>query len=163
MTMAESTSRRNFSAVASSPVTMQSVWWEPKRSICARGVDAVDEFRRNDGVEISGRPILVGRGEDAGIGGARRGVAAHLAAGVEQARHQRREQAVGGGGVDQQRSCRAADAAGAAWSWSGSWVGHVEIGGAVDIDMHDAFEMREDRHARLVLHPRHRALRRAAR
>ena len=34
----------------------------------------------------------------------------------------------------------------------------VEIGGAIDIDMHDAFEMGEHRHARLALHALDQAL-----
>ena len=35
---------------------------------------------------------------------------------------------------------------------------HVEVGGLVDIDVADAFEMREHRHARLGLHARDQAL-----
>ena len=34
----------------------------------------------------------------------------------------------------------------------------VEIRGPIDVDMYDAFEMREHRHARLALHPINKAL-----
>jgi hypothetical protein len=52
--------------------------------------------------------------------------------------------------VDQQRLGRAADAGAAHLGVDDDLHGHVEIGGSVDIDVADAFEMREDRHARLV-------------
>ncbi len=45
-----------------------------------RRVDAVDDLHRDDGVEILGRPVLLGRRLDPGIGLLRSRVAAHLAA-----------------------------------------------------------------------------------
>ena len=64
----------------------------------------------------------------------------------------------GDGAVDKQCFRGAADAGAAQLCVAHDGSGHVEIGGAIDIDVHDAFEMREDRHARFVLHARHEAL-----
>ena len=57
-----------------------------------------------------------------------------------------------GGAGNQQRLGRAADAGAAHLRVDDEPHRLVEIGGRVDIDMHDAFEMREHRHARLALH-----------
>ena len=58
-----------------------------------RGVDAVDDLRRDDAVEIFGRPVFLGRGFHARVGLLHVGVAAHLAAGIEQHRDERLEHA----------------------------------------------------------------------
>ena len=62
------------------------------------------------------------------------------------------------GAIDQQRLGRAADAGAAHLGVEHDRLRHLEIGGAIDIDMADAFEMREHRHARFVLHARDKAL-----
>ena len=56
----------------------------------------------------------------------------------------------GDGAVDQQRLGRAADAGAPHLGVDGDRHRHVEFGRAVDIEMADAFEMREHRHARLL-------------
>ena len=53
-----------------------------------RRIDAVDHAGGDDGVEIFGAPIGLARRLDAAVGGLHRGIAAHLAAGVDQ--HRRR-------------------------------------------------------------------------
>ena len=63
-----------------------------------------------------------------------------------------------GGAVDQQRLGRAADAGAAHLRVQHDLLRHREVGGLVDIDVHDAFEMREHRHARLGLHTGDQAL-----
>ena len=65
---------------------------------------------------------------------------------------------LGEGPVDQQRLGRAADAGAAHLGVDDDRRGHVEVGGRVDIDVADAFEMGEDRHPRLGLHARDEAL-----
>ena len=60
--------------------------------------------------------------------------------------------------VDQQRLGRAADAGAPHLGVDGDAHRHVEPGGAVDVEVAEPFEMREDRHARLLLHARDQAL-----
>ena len=87
------------------------------------------------------------------IDGLDRGIAANLAAGVEQHGHQRLEELCGAGAIDQQSLGRAAYAGAAHLGIEHDRFGHAELGLAVDIDMADAFEVSEHRHARLGLHP----------
>jgi len=75
-------------------------------------------------------------------------VAAHLATGLDQHRHQRLERRRGAGAIDQQRFGRAADAGAAHLGVEHDRFRHIEFGGAVDIDVVDAFQMRKHRHAR---------------
>ena len=66
--------------------------------------------------------------------------------------------------IDQQGLGRAADAGAAQLGVQHDALRHVERGRLVDIDVADAFEMREHRHARLLLHARRPgSCRRAAR
>ena len=60
--------------------------------------------------------------------------------------------------VDEQRLGRAAHAGAPHLGVEHDLLRHLEIGGRVHIDMADAFEMREDRHARLRLHAGDEAL-----
>ena len=60
--------------------------------------------------------------------------------------------------IDQQRLGRAADAGAPQLGVQHDGLGHVERGRLVDVDVADAFEMREHRHARLALHARDQAL-----
>jgi hypothetical protein len=62
------------------------------------------------------------------------------------------------GSVDQQRLGGAANAGTAHLGVDGDRNRHVEFGRAVDIEVADAFKMRENRHARLLLHSGHEAL-----
>ena len=64
----------------------------------------------------------------------------------------------GAGAVDQQRLGGAADAGAAHLGVEHDALRHLEIGRGVHEDVADAFEMREDRHPRLLLHPRDEAL-----
>ena len=124
-----------------------------------RRVDAVDHAGGDDGVEIFGAtspPRVAGfTRASAALHG---GVAAHFAAGVEQHGDQRLEMRRRHGAIDQQRLGRAADAGAPHLGVEHDGLGHVERGGLVDIDMADAFEMREHRHARFGLHARDQAL-----
>ena len=62
------------------------------------------------------------------------------------------------GAIDQQGFGRAADAGTAHLGVQHDRLRHVEIGGAIDIDVVDAFQMREHRHARFGLDARDQAL-----
>ncbi len=109
-------------------------------------------------------PVVVGRRHHARIGGAGRVVAAHLAAGVDQHGDQRLQVASREPAVDEQRLGRAADAGAAHLGVQHDLFCHREVGGRVDVDVADAFQMREHRHARLALHARRPgSCRRAAR
>ena len=76
-------------------------------------------------------------------------VAAHLATGLDQHLDQRLERGRCAGAIDQQGFGRAADAGTAHLGVQHNRLRHFEIGGAVDIDVVDAFQMREHRHAGL--------------
>ena len=64
----------------------------------------------------------------------------------------------GGRAIDQQRLGRAAHAGAPQLGVEHDGFCHVELGRLVDVDVADAFEMREHRHARLGLHARDQAL-----
>ena len=98
------------------------------------------------------------RGLHARIGLLHGGIAAHLAAGVEQHVDQRLQMRRRRRAIDQQGLGRAADAGAAHLGVQHDGLGHVERGRLVDIDVADAFEMREHRHARFGLHARDQAL-----
>ena len=115
-------------------------------------VDAVHHLDGDDGVEIFGGPVVFGRRLHALVDGLRRLVAADLAAGIDQHLDQRLEMRCRRGAIDQQSFGRAADAGAAHLGVEHDRLGHVERGRLVDIDMADAFEMREHRHARFRLH-----------
>ena len=91
-------------------------------------------------------------------GGHHLGAAADFAARRVERVEDRHEMRRRGGAVDQQRLGRAADAGAPHLGVDGEPHRHVEVGRAVDVEMADAFEMREHRHARLLLHPRDQAL-----
>ena len=97
-------------------------------------------------------------GLTAAVGALRLGIAAHLAAGLDQHLDQRREMRGRGLAIDQQRLGRAAHAGAPHLGVEHDLLRHVEIGACMHIDVADAFEMREHRHARLGLHARDEAL-----
>ena len=71
---------------------------------------------------------------------------------------QRLQNVVGAGAVDEQRLGRAAHAGAPHLGVEHDALGHVERSRLVDIDVADAFEVREHRHARFRLHARDQAL-----
>ena len=95
---------------------------------------------------------------DARVDGAGRRVAAHLAAGVEQRLTSGAQQPPGIRLIDKQGLGRAANARPPHLRIEHDCARHIEIGGLVHIDVADAFEMREHRHARLLLHALDEAL-----
>jgi hypothetical protein len=97
-------------------------------------------------------------GTTRGIDRARGRVAAHLATGVEQHRPPAARDGSGGRRVDQQRLGRAADAGAPHLGVQHDLPRHFEVRRLVDIDVADAFEVGENRHARLLLHARDQAL-----
>ncbi len=123
-----------------------------------RGIDAVHHLGGNDGVEIFGRPVLLARGLRARVGGLHGGIAAHLAARIDQHGDERLEVRRRGGAIDQQCLGRAAYAGAPHLGVEHDRLRHVERRGLVDIDVADAFEMREHRHARFRLHARDQIL-----
>src|SRR5215472_16773811 len=89
-----------------------------------RGIDAIDHPGGENGVEIFGAPVLLGRRLDAPIHRLHRGVATDLAAGIEQHGNQRPEQFAGAGAIDQQRLGGAADAGAAHFGVEHDRLGH---------------------------------------
>ena len=101
------------------------------RDVGERFVEPVDHGNRKDRLEIFGIPVVVGGGRNARVDGARAGIAAQLAPGVEQ----RLDQAVGVigiGRVDQQGFHRAANAGAAHLGIEHDRLGHRRIGRGMD-------------------------------
>ena len=88
------------------------------------------------------------------VGALRVGIAPHLAARLDQHLDQRRKMRRRRSAIDQQRLGRAAHAGAPHLGVEHDGLGHVEIGRLMHIDVADAFEMREHRHARFFLHAR---------
>src|SRR5215468_11269498 len=123
-----------------------------------RSTYTVDHLGGDDGVEIFGRPVLLAGRFHAAIDRARGLVAAYLAAGVEQHGDERLEVRRRDRAVDEQRLGRAADAGAPHLGIEQDRARHVELRRTVHVDVANALEMREDRHARLRLHARDQAL-----
>ena len=111
------------------------------------------------GVEVLGAPVLLGRRLHARIDAPasphRRALrsrrrAGRAAIGARCVAAQR--------AVDQQRLGRAADAGAPHLRVQHDRARHLEIGVAVDVDVADALEVADHRHARLLLHALHEAL-----
>ncbi len=122
------------------------------------GIDAVHHLGGDDGVEILRRPVILAGCLHARIDSAHGLVAAHLTARVEQHRDQRREKRRCGCTIDQQGLGGAAHSGTSHLGIEHDALGHRRIRGLVDIDVADAFEMREYGHTRLGLDARHQAL-----
>src|SRR4249920_3923660 len=120
-----------------------------------RGLDIVDDFDGNYGVEVLGTPIFFGYRFDPFVDGQCRLVAADFAAGRDEHFNQRLELAASAGAVDQERFGGTADAGTPHFRIEHDFLGHLEGGRLVDVDMADTFEVREYRHACFRLHPRH--------
>ncbi len=118
----------------------------------------VHEADRDDGIEIFRAPVLVVCLVQIAHALKDFPCRPHLAARLHQRLDQRRKQPVGIIAVDQQRLGRPANAGPPHLGIDDDRNGHVEIGGAVHIDVAETFEMRKDRHPRLALHPRNEAL-----
>src|SRR5438105_1574873 len=116
-----------------------------------RFVDAVDNARCDDRVFIFGVPVLVGSGFYPRVSALHGLVAAHLAAGIDQHFDQRLEARRCSRAVDQQGLGRAADTGATHLGIEDNGLRHLEIGGVIDIDVIDAFQMREHRHPRFRL------------
>ena len=129
-------------------------------------VQPIDHAHREDGVEIFGAPVLFGRR----LGRRDRARARHRRRG-SRSRALCRSARIGGnmglgdGAVDQQASRpRRRSPVRRILAFSTILRAFSEIGLGVDIDVADAFEMRDHRHTALALHPLdQRARRRAAR
>ncbi len=65
---------------------------------------------------------------------------------------------LGAGAIDKQRLGRAANPRSAHFGVERDLLRHIEIGRRMHEHMIDAFEMREHRQARFILHARHEAL-----
>src|SRR6478735_181840 len=102
-----------------------------------RRIEAVDDFRRDDGVLIFGVPVLVGGGLDARIDLLHRVVAAHLAAGIDQHLDQRLQVRGSSRTIDQQRFDRTADTGTTHLGIEHDLPRHFEISRPVDVDMVD--------------------------
>ncbi len=125
-----------------------------------RGVETVDGPDGDDSILELPAPVVVlcrdhaRDGFECG-GLERRAVAPDLASRRAESIDQRNQMRFGDGAVDQKGLRRAADAGSPQLGIEHDLPGHAEVGCRVDIDVHDAFEMREHRDARLRLHPLH--------
>ncbi|MNY09994.1 hypothetical protein D3C86_1429450 [compost metagenome] len=120
--------------------------------------NALHHSNRNDCVEIFGAPVLFRCRHQTRhhiTNGLR---TAHFAASFDQGFDERLEMRGNGSGIHQQCLSRAANAGASHLGVDDDTFCHVEIGGFVDIDVADAFQMRKDRHAGFRLHPSHEAL-----
>ena len=123
-----------------------------------RLVDAVDHLGGDDRVLIFGVPVFVGGGLHPAsarctAASPRTSQPASISISTSGLRLRRRA-----GAIDQQGLGGAADAGAAHLGVQHDRLGHLEIGGVIDIDVVDAFEMREHRHARFGLDARDQAL-----
>ena len=112
---------------------------------------------RNDRIEIFGAPILFRCRRETRHPVANGLRTAHFAAGFDQGLNERRKMGGNGSGIHQQRLSRPTNTGAAHLGVDDDTFRHVEIGRFVDIDMTNAFQMREDRHTGFRLHPRHEA------
>src|SRR4029079_1936479 len=120
-----------------------------------RALDVVDDFDGNYGVEILGAPIVFGCRLHPLVDRQRRLVAADFASGSDKHFNQWLELAARSGAVDEERFGRAADAGAPHFRVEHDFLGHIERSCLVNKDVADTFEVREYRHARFRLHPRH--------
>ena len=111
-----------------------------------RFVDAVDHFRGDDRILVFGVPVFVGGRLHSGIRALHGIVAAHLATGIDQHLDQRLESSRRTGTIDQQGFGGAADPGPPHLGVQHDRFRHFQIGGVIDIDVIDAFQMREHRH-----------------
>ena len=123
-------------------------------------VDAVDDAHRDDRVEIFGAPVLLGRRLDAARQCARSVASPRTS---QPASLQALRRAAPGALAAQRLSTSSVSAAPQTpvrriLALRTMRRAIVEVGGRVDVDVADAFEVREDRHARLLLHARDQAL-----
>ena len=117
-----------------------------------RRVDVLHHAHRDDGIQVFGIPVLLGRGRHARIDRRTRRIAAHRAAGVEQGTDQRRKMGGHAAPVHQQRFRRAAHAGAPQLGVQHDVLRHLQVRLPVHIHVADALEMSDHRHARLLLH-----------
>ena len=122
------------------------------------GRDVIDRFHRDDGVLIFGFPVFLRRGFGAREHGLDRRIAADFAAFFHQRLDDRLEVCANNILVHQQGFGGPANTGAAHLGVEGHADGLVEIGGAVDIDVHQTFEMRKDRYPGFGLHTRDQRL-----
>ena len=123
-----------------------------------RAIHAIDHLGGDDRVEIFGRPVLLACRFHARVGRARRLIAAHLTAGIEQHGDERLEVGRHDRAVHEQRLGRAADAGAPHLRIEHDGARHIQPCCLVHIHVADAFEMRKDRHTRLRLDARDQTL-----
>ena len=122
-----------------------------------RAIDAVDRLDRDDRVEKF-LAVVIGRCRfDAGIGLLRGRIAADLATGIEQRFDERVEKISACVRVDEQALRRAADAGAPHLGIDDERHGDLHVRALIDVGMADAFEVREHRNARFLLHALHEA------
>ena len=114
-------------------------------------VGALHHARRDGQVKVFAPPVVVAGRHGAGHRLQRR-VGAHLDAGVDQRPDHPLPDGVGHVAVDQQAFGGAADTGPAGLGVEHHAQRLFRVGGLVDVDVHDAFEMGKDGHARLGLH-----------
>ena len=122
------------------------------------GVEIVDHPHGQGRGEILGLPVLDAGRRHLGQDCARRFVAAQFAAGIAQRRGYRGQVGVCDRAVYQKRFQRAANPGAAHLCVEHNVDRHVEIGVGIDIGVHQAFQVTNDRHPRILLHTRHQPL-----
>src|SRR5690606_32943546 len=106
---------------------------------------SVHDPHRQDGGQVFGGPVGLGRFGGFGDQGAGLSIAAQFAAGLDQVSGDAGQQAFGGGAVHQQGFGRATDRDAAHLGVDDDATGDVEIGGGVQIGVAQAFEVAEHR------------------
>ena len=115
------------------------------------GLNIGHDARRHDHVEVLLPPIRLARRNRAGdILKCR--IGAHLDTGIDQGPDHAFANGLGDTLMDQQTLRRAADARAPCLGVQHHFKRFFRVGLGVDIDMHNPFEVRKDRHARLTLH-----------
>src|SRR5262249_12542144 len=122
------------------------------------GGNVVHDLHGDDGIEIFGAPIFLGRSLYPIVDRLRCDIAAHFATRRDQHFDQRFEVVGCAAAVDQQRFRRAAHAGAAHLGVQYNFLGHVERSREVHEHVANPFEVREYRHPGLRLYARHQTL-----
>ena len=116
-----------------------------------RVIDTLDELRGDDAVKELAAPVFfAGRHDARDV--EKRLVASDLDAGLDEVSQERGASGFVKGAINEQAFGGAANSGAAGLGIEDDATRLHEVGGAVDIDVDDAFEVSEDRHPRFGLH-----------
>ncbi len=122
-----------------------------------RVVDVADNFGGNDHIKIFAAPIVVICSDNA-VDALQSCIAAHFDTGVDQRADHALTKGIDHTVVDQKALGRTANTCAPGFGVKHDIQRFLRISGSVDIDVHNTFQMRKDRHARFALHQPDKAL-----